>query len=219
MDKIVRLDIDAIKSCLLDTQKNFDHINTTLKVRRKPPSNEVINNLLMGYRKIDEHIANDIDLFAMGNSQLILELNHIVLQQSSSSFEDNSPAQFKTASEHFYQSQEGGIGQLMEWLSLNEGRNIWKKTAGIFTHLLSQPQLFIEGNHRTGSLIMSYLLMRSGHSPFVLSYENAKHFFEPAEITKSRHKKALLDEYLHLPKQTRKFAKLLQAEQSSRFLL
>jgi len=62
---------------------------------------------------------------------------------------------------------------------------------------------------------MSYLLAKSGHCPFVLSYENAKHFFEPAELIKKRRKKTL-DEFLYLPKQTRKFAKLLKSEQKDR---
>lgn len=219
MDKTRRLNIDAIKTCLKDTQKNFDQINATLTVRRKPPSDEVIENLMAGYRKIDQYLASGIDLFEMGHSHLILELNHIVLHHSSDISPDEDESQFKATKNHFYKTKGAGIGQLMEWLALNQKTNVWKKTAGAFTHILSQPQLFLEGNHRTGSLIMSYLLMRSGKSPFVLSYENAKHFFEPAEMTKKRHKKALLDEYLHLPKQTRKFAKLLKAEQSSRFLL
>ena len=67
---------------------------------------------------------------------------------------------------------------------------------------------------------MSYVLMREGYSPFVLSYENAKHFFEPAELTKKRRKKSLVDDFIYLPKQTRKFAKLLRSEQEKRrFLL
>lgn len=219
MEKTGRLNIDAIRLCLLDTQKNFDQINATLTIRREPPSDEVINNLIAGYREIDQYLANGVDLFEMGNSHLILELNRIVLHYSSKTSPEEKKSQFKASKSHFYKAKGAGIGQLMDWLALNKKTNIWKKTAGTFTHILSQPQLFIEGNHRTGSLIMSYLLLRAGRSPFVLSYENAKHFFEPAEMTKKRHKKALLDEYLHLPKQTRKFAKLLKAEQSSKFLL
>ena len=217
MTKILQLNLDEIRSCLVDTQQNFNKINATLTVERKPPSDEVINNLIAGYAKLNEHLASGTNLFKVGNSKLILELNHIVLYHHANISVEEDKSQFKATKKHFYDTKDAGIGELMEWVALNKNTKIWKKTAGTFTHILSQPQLFLEGNHRTGSLIMSYLLMKKGLSPFVLSYDNAKHFFEPAELTKKRHKKTLLDEFLHLPKETRKFAKLLKNEQSKRF--
>ncbi|HDY84658.1 hypothetical protein LCGC14_1347390 [marine sediment metagenome] len=219
MAKIRRLNMDAIRSSLEVTQHNFKKINSTLTIKRKPPSDEVIDNLLAGYAKIDAYLENGTDLFGMGNSHLILELNHIVLYHNSAISIEEDKSQFKATQLHFYDGKDGGIGQLMDWLSLNKNTKIWKKTAGVFTHIISQPQLFLEGNHRTASLIMSYLLIKEGLSPFVLSYENAKHFFEPAELIKKRRKKTLIDEYIHLPKQTRLFAKLLQNEQTQKFFV
>lgn len=219
MAKKRHLDIDEIRTCLINAQQNFSKINETLTVQRKPPSAEVIENLIAGYARINEHILNGTDLFKVGNSKLILELNHIVLYHHANISIEEDKSQFKATKKHFYDTKHAGVGQLMEWLAFNKNTEVWQKSAGIFTHILSQPQLFIEGNHRTGSLIMSYLLMREGFSPFVLSYDNAKHFFEPAELIKKRHKKTLLDEFLHLPKQTRKFAKLLKREQTKKFWL
>jgi len=218
MDEPDRLNLAAIQSCLINTQQHFDEINASLKVKRTSPSDEVIDNLLAGYVRINEWIANDIDLFAMGNSQLFLELNEVVLYYSSDITSDEAEHQFEATSQHFYEVKNGGVGNMMEWLSLHKDQSIWKRTAGLFTYILSQPQLFLEGNHRTGSLIISYMLMREGYGPFVLSNTNAKHFFEPAELTKKRRKKTF-DEFLHLPKQTRKFAKLLKQEQSNSYLL
>jgi hypothetical protein len=213
-----RLNIAAIQSSLVDTQKNFHRINNTLSVERKPPSEAVIHNIIAGYSKIDEHLANGTDLFKVGNSRLILELNHLVLFHNSGRSIEENKSQFKATEQHFYEAKYGGIGGLMEWLAIHESTNVWKRAAGLFTHVLSQPQLFLEGNHRTGSLLMSYMLMREGRSPFVLSYDNAKHFFEPAELIKKRRKKTL-DEYFYLPKQTRKFAKLLKEEQTKKYFL
>jgi len=218
MGKKQKLNIDAIRASLVDTQQHFKKINATLKVERKPPSDAVIENLLVGYQKIDQHIAEGTDLFAIGNSHLILELNHIVLFHNSGRTMEENESQFKATRKHFYDAKQGGIGQLMEWLEMHKDTNIWRKAAGTFTHVLSQPQLFLEGNHRTGSLMMSYLLMQDGRAPFVLSYKNAQHFFEPAELIKERRKKTL-DEYFHLPKQTRKFSKLLKSEQSNQYFL
>jgi Fic family protein len=44
--------------------------------------------------------------------------------------------------------------------------------------MLSEPQVFIEGNDRTGALVMSYILAKAGQPPFVLSFANAKPYFE-----------------------------------------
>jgi hypothetical protein len=209
--------MEAIRSSLIATQQNFKQINAKLTVERKPPSDDVIENLIVGYAKIDQHIADGTDIFAVGNSHLILELNHIVLFHNSGRTMEENESQFKATRKHFYDTKHGGIGQLMEWLDIHKNQSVWKRAAGTFTHMLSQPQLFLEGNHRTGSLMMSYILMKEGYSPFVLSHENAIHFFEPAELTKKRRKKTL-DEYFHLPKQTRKFAKLLKSEQSKQYL-
>ncbi len=216
MGKTKRLNINAIRASLVETQHNFDKINATLTVERKPPSDAVVENLIEGYEKIDEHVVNGIDLFAVGNSHLILELNHIVLFHNSGRTMEENESQFKATRQHFYNAKQGGIGSLMEWIDIHESSNVWKRAAGTFTHVLSQPQLFLEGNHRTGSLMMSYVLMKEGYSPFVISYDNAKHFFEPAELVKKRHKKTL-DEYFHLPKQTRRFAKLLKREQNTKY--
>jgi hypothetical protein len=212
-----RLNIEAVKASLIDVQQHFDLINASLKIKRTAPSDEVINNLLAGYIRVNEFVNNEVDLFAIGNSHLLLELNQIVLYYTSDISEDEALHQFKATENHFYKAQNGGIQNLMEWLQMNDGSSIWKRCAGLFTYILSQPQLFLEGNHRTGSLIISYMLMREGYAPFVLSTLNAKHFFEPAEMTKKRRKKTF-DEFLHLPKQTGRFAKLLKKQQPSDFL-
>lgn len=214
-----RLNIAAIRSCLRDTQHNFKRINAGLTVKKTPPSDEVIENLISGYELIDQYIADGIDLFCYGSSQYLLDLNHTVLYEHCTVSVTEDESQFEATEEYFYETQDGGIGQLMEWLNIHNHDSVWRKASGIFTYMLSQPQLFLEGNHRTGSLIMSYVLMQEGHAPFVLSAQNARHFFEPAEMTKKRRKQKILDDLLYLPKQSKKFAKLLKKEQNMDFVL
>lgn len=214
-----RLNMAAIRSCLQDTQRHFKKINTSLSVKKTPPSDMVIENLLSGYELIDQYLAEGIDLFAYGSSQYLLDLNHAVLYQHCAVSTAEDESQFDATEKYFYDTQDGGIGPLMEWLNIHNHDSIWKQAAGIFTYMLSQPQLFLEGNHRTGSLIMSYVLMQAGYAPFVLSPQNARFFFEPAEMTKKRRKKNFIDDLVHLPKQTKKFAKLLKHEQNSDFIL
>jgi len=119
--------------------------------------------------------------------------------------------------ERFYDQPGGGIGVLVEWLQHHKNANPWRRAAGAYIHILSQPQLFIEGNHRTGSLIMSYLLARDGEPPFVLSVENAKAYFDPSTLVKES-KRHGLDLLTKLPKLSRRLAKLLKENAKKRHL-
>jgi hypothetical protein len=51
---------------------------------------------------------------------------------------------------------------------------------------VSEPQLLIEGNHRTGALVLSYILAREGRPPFVLTAENAKAYLDPSTLITER---------------------------------
>ena len=75
---------------------------------------------------------------------------------------------------------------------LNIDKSVWRRTAGVYIRMLSDPQLFIEGNHRTGALIMSYLLAREGCAPFVLTDKNAREFFNPSSVFKKTKKRSVL---------------------------
>jgi prophage maintenance system killer protein len=66
----------------------------------------------------------------------------------------------------------------MEWYGLHGNDNIWKKVAGLYIQIISQPQLFIEGNHRSAILMVSYMLGREGYPPFVLMPDNAKELLD-----------------------------------------
>jgi hypothetical protein len=72
-----------------------------------------------------------------------------------------------------------------------------------YEHLLwaegmTSSQLFKEGNHRTGSMISSWISMYFGHPPFVLSPENAADYFQPSHDIKMSRK-------YQLPKYRRQF--------------
>ena len=52
----------------------------------------------------------------------------------------------------------------------------------MYVRILSRPQLFIEGNQRTAALVMSYVVLRAGQPPFVLSARNAPDYFDPSTV-------------------------------------
>jgi hypothetical protein len=74
---------------------------------------------------------------------------------------------------------------VLEWHARHEGESAWSRAAGAYVRTLSKPQLFIEGNHRAGALMMSYILVREGRPPFVLSVENAGAYFDPSAVIRN----------------------------------
>jgi len=66
----------------------------------------------------------------------------------------------------------------VEWAAAHADDPPRERAAGAYVMMLSRPQLFIEGNHRTGALVISCLLARAGLPPFVLSPESAGPYFE-----------------------------------------
>lgn len=214
-----RLNIDAIEASLAAVQREFSRINADLSDRRDPLTDEVVANMMAGYRCVDECLRKGIDLFAFGESARLVELNRLVLcGESIDCPGEVNAGQAKDTHRHFYETEGGGIGGLMEWLACHRKDRTSKLAAGVFTRVLSQPQLYPEGNHRTGALLMSYLLARDGRPPFVLTVENARQFFEPATLIKKR-KKQGIDKLVRLPKLTKRFARMIDEQADSGFLL
>ncbi len=204
-----RLNLPAIETALRQVKSDFPRINERLREHRDPMSETVLANMMAGYRAIDVMLASDVDLFALGNSKHLLDLNTIVLWGP----DRVRWAEFKGAIEaserHFYADSGRGIGDLAEWWTLHRHDSAWRRAAGSYIRILSEPQLFVEGNHRTGALIMSYILVSAGYPPFVLSVDNAMGYFEPSSLIK-RTRKGSLAMLFEVPKLKRQFAAFLK---------
>ena len=118
----------------------------------------------------------------------------------------------------FYGEHGAGFGAISEWYRAHRGEPPWQRAAGVYVRGLSEPQLFIEGNHRTGALIMSHILARSGRPPFVLSVDNAVEYFDPSSVIKVT-RKSTFTLLFQLPKIKRRFAKFLEAKSDPGYLL
>jgi Fic family protein len=84
--------------------------------------------------------------------------------------------------------------------------------------MLSKPQLFIEGNHRTGALLMSHILQRDGLPPFVLSADSAADYFDPSTAIRDVDKNSPATIF-RLSRARDRLAKLLQERSDPRYLL
>lgn len=213
-----RLNLPAIESSLRAVQTDFARINQTLDTPRDAMTDEVRDNLLAGYRMVDEALANRLNPFALGHSAWLLELNRLVLCGTDPDKRQEFAAHLESTERYFYERDGAGIGALMEWLQRHQGDDVWYRAAGAYIQILRRPQLYIEGNHRTGVLIMSYMLAREGQPPFVLSVANAKAYFDPSSLVKDS-KKYSLNMLFGLPKLKKRFAQLLKENGSQGYLL
>jgi hypothetical protein len=199
-------------------QHGFDVINQRLSARRDPIDDRVIENLLAGYAYVDTLVADDVDVLAMGNLRHLLELNTLVLCGTSPVRRRAYRRHIETTTERFYGEPDGGIGDLVEWGARLARRSVWERAAGIYVRVLSKPQLFSEGNHRTGTLIMSYLLLREGQPPFVLTVANAAAYFAPSPLIRATHKHGV-GMSIRMPFVRRRLAALVRASADRRYLL
>ena len=173
-------------------------------------SDDVVRNMVAGYAHVDALVADGIDVFAIGNSRLLLELNTLVLCGPGPGGREEYARHRDRTEQHFYGEREGGIRDLVEWHARHAQDPPLARAAGLYVRMLSRPQLFIEGNHRTGALVMSYVLVRAGRPPFVLTAANALAYFEPSALIRDTHKQRLLMR-LRAPRLTRRLAALLAA--------
>lgn len=210
--KRMRFDLAAIERSLRAVQRDFDRINATLETPRDPLSERVIANLLAGYAYLDTLLADGRHPLALGNSRDLLQLNHLVLcGTDEADIKDSAKHMAETAERFYDRSGPGGVGELMGTLAALRDEPVWRRAARAYIQVMTRPQLFIEGNHRTGALIMSALLAAEGKPPFVLTVGNAKAYFDPSTLAKDSRKRSL-QLFLRQPKLRKQLAELLKRE-------
>ncbi len=212
------INIDKVERSLRDVQKNFNEINTTLDMRRETLRDEIIDNIIEGYKYVNMLLDWDINLLEKEGFRHFVELNHIVLCGTDETRRKNYKQHIEMTTSRFYEQQEFSIAHLYSWAKKHKHDSAWKQASGAYILQLSWPQLFAEGNHRTGALLMSLLLVRLGKPPFVLSIDNAKGYFDPSSLAKSTHKNNMLGKLYKLPKITKKFAEFMKEHTKRDFL-
>ncbi len=199
-------------------QAHFPEINKALKSRRDAIDDRLVTNMIAGYELVDTLIAQQLDLFAMGNLKLFLEMNAAVLCGSGQRERAQAAPHLAATEQRFYEQEGGGIRDVVEWYTLHRKESPWKRAAGVYVRMLSEPELFIEGNHRTGALVMSYILAREGRPPFVLTAASAKAYLDPSTLITETRKHSLVAVF-RLPKIKRYFAKFLKENADRKYLI
>ncbi|URA10831.1 hypothetical protein [Thermospira aquatica] len=209
-------DIKAIQQSLLEVYRHFDRINLQLENKREPMTLEIIEHILLAYEYLNDLLAQGIDLFNPAGMYAILELNHIVLC-------GRDPAKRLEFHSHILSTRERfqkRIGRIMKWYK-DKGRKLptLRKASQFYTLALSQPQLFIEGNHRTGNIILNYLLVGDGFPPFILTVENAVAYFNPSGRIKYSDKDKWIDHLTQIGSSEESIYNLLKKYGDTRYLV
>lgn len=187
-EKILYFNLNAVEQSLLDVEKNWRKIDDELdrkKIgRRDAPFDSVIRTrMLAAYNYLDHLLRKGVAPFSMEGISEILELDNLVLYGTDFTLRLQYNQAIVANSEKFNKN----IEPIEKWyLKHMKGQpHPLKVAAEVYVAVLGHPQLFIEGNHRVGSLISSWISMYNGRPPFVLSPKNAIAYFAPsAEIKK-----------------------------------
>lgn len=210
-----RLNLPAIERLLMQVQASFNLLSEGFTEPRDPFIDAVRRNMLAGYALVDDYVKRGVDLFSLQHVDLMLEINTTVLCGTSPERRAEYADHIAASEDYFFDNEEngGGIKDLLEWYGMHRNESAWKRAAGVYVRILSKPQLFIEGNHRSGSLIVSYLLMREGFPPFVLTVDNAAGYFNPSTVMRNLPKRGVKALY-QLPKIKKKYAAFLEEQAS-----
>jgi hypothetical protein len=187
-----------------------------LKLRRDEFTDVVRQNMLSAYEFLDAIVHDDVDLFSEEGLEALLKLNHLVLLGSD--YDSRVFGRHISATrERFFTNFRQYVKPIRRWYRKHETENPFKVAAQVYVGTLSQPQLFQEGNHRTGSLIASGILLQNGCPPFVLNRQNAVAYFNPSSDIKFTDKRSIRGK-LRLPKYRREFREFLQQNVSPEFV-
>ena len=173
--------------------------------------------MLAAYAYMGPLVSERIDPLAMGQVKHLLELNGLVLCGTDPTRRARYKAHLEATERRFYEEHDAGIGDVVETMLLDTGQDPWERAALAYMCVLAQPQLFIEGNHRTGALIMGCVLLQGGQPPFVLSAANAGAYFAASANFRALTKHSL-STLLRGPGMRRQFAQFLRDAPHTEYL-
>ncbi len=191
-----------------EVQRYFPEINAVLDCRRDDFTDTVRQNMLTAYQFLDAAVDHGLDLFSNEGLEALLELNHLVLLGRGYDRREFG-RHISVTRRQFFDNFRQYVKPIRRWYREHETDNPYKVASQVYVGVLSQPQLYQEGNHRTGSLIASGILLQNGCPPFVLTRQNAVAYFNPSSEIKFTDKRTIRGK-LRLPKYQRDFRDFLQ---------
>jgi hypothetical protein len=222
MTYITRLNLDEINKSLLTVERNWKSIDDkldSLNIGRKDTIfNSVIRQRMMSaFEYLDSHLVEGVRPFSQASFSCMVELNNCVHFGHDNQLRLEYHKAIQATTEKFYNH----IDVLTSWYKKHEkdDDSPLKIAAEIYVGIVGYPQLFIEGNHRTGSLISNWINLYHGYPPFVLSEDNAIAYFAPSSEIKHFVDKSTWRGKFKLPKYKKSFRIFWEDNINSRYII
>lgn len=181
-----RLNLGAIEDTLAQTKAQWRMIENALAVQgvdRKdvPFNDDVMQRMLAAYELLDHFLVQEVDIFHHDERHRLCALNEAVHYGNDWALRREYKGAIQDNREKFYHH----IPVVCDWYDRKRrDRDTGKVAAKVYVSILAAPQVFNEGNHRSGALIASWINVTRGEPPFVLSPDNAVGFFLPSSQIK-----------------------------------
>ncbi|MEI7719156.1 MAG: hypothetical protein WCI72_04765 [archaeon] len=221
MTKKLELDLGEINLSLLKVEKRWPEIDNELdkqKIGRKdiPFDRQVREQMMCAYEYVNQILSEEIVPFSLESFSRMLELNNMVHYGKDYTLRLEENKAILTSRKKFYDH----IGVLEKWYRKHKkrGDHPLKLASEIYVGIVGYPQLFVEGNHRTGSVIASWIDVYNGYAPFILSPDNAISFFKPSSEIKHFSDKSTWRGRLKLPKYKKSFREFWEDHIDDKYL-
>ncbi len=215
-----RLNLEKINETLLEVEKRWPEIDSQLEKaklgkRDTAFTSTVRERMVSAYSYINHLLDQKIEPFSLKSLTNILELNNRVHYGVDLDLRYEYRGSIQSTSMKYYSK----IGALESWYEKHKKESPMKLAAEMYVGVVGYPQLFIEGNHRTGALIASWINVYHGNAPFVLKPENALAFFAPSHKIKHFTDKTTWRGRLKLPKYKKSFKEFLEDNLDNKYLI
>jgi len=216
-----RFNLEAVDASLKTVELHWTQIDDELDRRgigRKDTFDDVVRMRMMSaFSYLDDLLSRQIPPFSTASIEPMLLLNHRVHYGT----DRQLYSEYATAREATEEKFRQHIEPIQHWYEqhMQQGDHPLKIAAEIYVSILGYPQLYIEGNHRTGSLIADWISVYHGFPPFVLSVENAIAYFAPSAEIKNFVDKSTWRGRARLPKYRKSFLAFWESHIDKRYLL
>ena len=219
---ILRLNLAKVDQSLVNVEENWKKIDDELdfrKIGRKdtPFNAGVREKMMCAYGLLDDLLAKGIEPFSIESLEDMCELNNLVHYGLDFRLRQEYAKAIRANEEKYYRN----IDPIIHWYENHMKRepHPLKVASEVYVAILGHPQLFIEGNHRAGSLIASWINMYYGYPPFVLSVKNAIPYFKPSADIKKFADKSSWRGRSKLPKYRKSFKEFWEKHLEWKYVL
>jgi len=219
-NKILKFNLENVERSLIGVEENWKKIDDDLdreKLGRRDIFDSVVRERMMAaYRHLDKQLRGEVEPFSIDGISELLELNNRVLYGADLGLRLQFNSAIVANSEKFMQF----IDPIEKWYRKHmKGKpRPLKVAAEVYVAVLGFPQLFVEGNHRTGNLISNWISMYYGQPPYVLNVKNAVAYFKPSKEIKRFADKSTWRGRSRLPKYRKCFKEFWEENIDSKYV-